>query len=123
MSSSVLPQDSIFSNINTQSNSSNWISDMLRKIQSVGHLFLSGGGGANGKASIINAESSHVDMNVLFPPIVDTKAWKLIREESNNKKFVQAKGYGILSHGAKPELWEQEKSAWERAAVEKYGSS
>ena len=39
------------------------------------------------------------------------------------KKLVQAKGYGSLSHGANPKLWEQEKSAWERAIVEKYDSN
>ena len=40
-----------------------------------------------------------------------------------DNKIKQAKGFGSLSHGAKPDLWEQEKGAWERAVIEKYGSN
>jgi len=31
-----------------------------------------------------------------------------------------AKGFGALSHGANPNLWSQEKNAWESAVLEKY---
>ena len=40
-----------------------------------------------------------------------------------NSKEKIAKGFGALSHGANPDLWSQEKKAWERAVVDKYGAN
>ena len=43
-----------------------------------------------------------------------------LRQNIIQRKEETAKGFGALSHGANPNLWEQEKNAWERAVIEKY---
>ena len=37
------------------------------------------------KVIIVNDEQSYIDWNALFPPILDTKAWKFDREEANER--------------------------------------
>ena len=37
------------------------------------------------KVIIVIEENPDVDWNTLFPPVVDTKAWKFNREEANER--------------------------------------
>ena len=44
-------------------------------------------------------------------------------KKASDKKPREAKGFGGLSHKANPDLWEEEKSAWKKAAVNNYGDN
>ena len=37
------------------------------------------------KVTIVSDEQSDADWNRLFPPMIDTKAWKFNREEANER--------------------------------------